>query len=272
MRPFLFAPSLIAPSLLAPLSAALLLLAVPALAQTADAPPDPDQPDIVLPDILPDILPLPEPPLPPELEPGAEEDADPDGDPDADPDAPPDAGLLNPPLPPAPDYSALPPRAEKEARLQALFERLGGEEDAARAKLVSEEIWALWMDSGSASVNYLLTRADSAQRAGRTREARRFFDLMTGLEPAYAEAWSRSARLALDEEDFSRAVADATEALVREPRHFYALWTLGNVLERVGRSEEALEVYEEAHALFPLLEGVKTRLDALRGEVLGEVL
>ena len=128
------------------------------------------------------------------------------------------------------------------------------------------------MDSGSPSVNYLLTRASEARRKGRDAQARRLIDRMTGLEPDYAEAYARSARLALDEEDYGRAITDATEALIREPRHFYALWTLGNTLERLGKKEQALAVYEEANKLFPKLGGVKERLDALRSEVLGDVL
>jgi tetratricopeptide (TPR) repeat protein len=156
--------------------------------------------------------------------------------------------------------------------LVTLFERLKTEEDVERAKLISEEIWALWMDSGSPSVNYLLTRASEARRKGRDAQARRLIDRMTGLEPDYAEAYARSARLALDEEDYGRAITDATEALIREPRHFYALWTLGNTLERLGKKEQALAVYEEANKLFPKLGGVKERLDALRSEVLGDVL
>ena len=181
--------------------------------------------------------------------------------------------LAAPDLPPdTPDYSALPPAEERAARLDALFERLAEEDDTERAKLVSEEIWAIWMDSGSPSVNYLLTRADDAQKRGLTQKTRRFLDRMTGLEPDFAEAYARSARLALDEEDFSRAIADSTEALIREPRHFYAMWTLGNTLERIGKKEEALAVYEEAHTLFPKLGGVKERLDILRGDVLGDVL
>ena len=233
------------------------LLANPALAQDAD----PDDP-IYTPPPPPGLtLPVPPPPLPKEL--------------DAEPDAPTDEVVIAPDLPPAPDYSALPPRAEREARLAELFERLSAMDDTAeveRAKLVSEEIWALWTDSGSASVNYLLVRADAAQRVGELRKTRRFLDQMTALAPDYAEGYARSARLALDEENYNRAIADATQALTREPRHFYALWTLGNVLERLGKTEEALDVYREANALFPLLGGVKTRLDALESSVLGDVL
>lgn len=235
-------------------------------AQLAD--PDPDDPLYGIPTLPP--LPSPEG----DAQPEGNENSQPDGGLSDDeivisaPELPPDAQALV-------DYSRLPPGAERAARLDALFARLGALDDTTetpRAQLVSEEIWALWMDSGSASVNYLLVRADAAQRAGNTAVARDLLNRMMALQPDWAEVYARSARLALSEEDYARAVEDATEALVREPRHFYALWTLGNVLERVGKREAALEVYEEAHALFPLLGGVKERLDTLRGSVLGDVL
>ena len=219
----------------------------------------------------PDAMPSPPPAT---IEPRGEAE-EPEGDTLPDPLDDEDEIVIAPPapdLPPAPDYSQLPPRAERAARLDVLFERLAVEEDTQSAELIAEEIWALWMDSGSASVNYLLVRADAAQKRGDTEEARRMIDLMTGIAPDHAEGWARSARLSLDEEDYSRTIEAATRALIEEPRHFYALWTLGNVLERLGRKEAALEVYEEAHALFPKLGGVKTRLDALRSDVLGDVL
>ena len=57
-----------------------------------------------------------------------------------------------------------------------------------------------------------------------------------------------------------------------EPRHVYTLWTLGNVFEALGRSDEALEAYREANRLYPALKVVKDRLDVLEGEVEGSVL
>ena len=240
----------------------LLCWPISAVAQvTPETAPDPDQPLYLQP---PDLELIPSPEEVPDLdEDETEEEADEEDI------------LIEPALPPAPDYSRLPPRAEKRARLLVLFERLASLTDKSeveRAELVSEEIWAHWMDSGSASVNYLLVRADAAQRKGDSDTARFFLDTMVDLEPDFAEAYARSARLALSDEDYSRAVEDATRALILEPRHFYALYTLGSTLERLGKTEEALEVYEEAHALFPLLGGVKERLDALRRSVNGDVL
>lgn len=171
-----------------------------------------------------------------------------------------------------PDYSKLPPAAEREARLGVLFERLAAEEDADTANLIAEEIWAIWLDSGSASVNLVLRRGSDAQSKGDTQLARRLFNHTTDLSPEFAEGWARSSRLALERKNYNRALNESIRALTLEPRHFYALWTMGNVLEVLNRPEEALEAYREASRLYPELKAVKDRLETMVGEVEGTVL
>jgi len=78
--------------------------------------------------------------------------------------------------------------------------------------------------------------------------------------------------LALEENNLSRALTEATRTLVLEPRHFYALWTMGNVFEQLGRGDEALEAYREANKLHPQLKAVKDRLAELESTINGDVL
>lgn len=171
-----------------------------------------------------------------------------------------------------PDYSHLTIEAERKARLADLFARLSKDTDQESANLVAEEIWAIWLDSGSASVNMILRRGTAAEKRRDIDLARRMYDHVTTLQPEYAEGWARSGRLAYSEDDLSRCVVEVTQALILEPRHFYALWTLGNALEKLGKREEALEAYQEAHALYPELKAVKDRVTYLESEIDGEVL
>ncbi len=233
------------------LTCLLLLLAAPAYAQ------------IVIPGDE-----LPAPTVPEDLLP--DEDEKNDADPDAPaPDAPPEGPT---PELDAPDYSRVSQGVERRERLNVLFERLGEAEDDAKAKLIAEEIWAIWTDSGSASVNFVLRRAASAQKLGGTSRARAQFDTVTRLQPDFAEGWARSGRLAMDERDWGRAISDSIRALQLEPRHYHALWTLGSTLERLGRQDEALEAYREANRLYPALEAVRERVQVLESEVEGDVL
>ena len=171
-----------------------------------------------------------------------------------------------------PDYSDLTEEAERKVRLEKLFTRLKAENNAEDANLIAEEIWAIWLDSGSDTVNFILRRGTAAQKRGERKLARRMYDNVTSLNPDYAEGWARSARLALEEKDLGRALSEAAQALVYEPRHFYALWTMGNVFEQLGRQDEALEAYREANKLYPELKAVKDRFGTMQSEVDGDVL
>ena len=171
-----------------------------------------------------------------------------------------------------PDYSDLTPEAERNARLEGLFDRLKAESNAEDANLIAEEIWAIWLDSGSDTVNFILRRGTAAQKRGESKLARRMYDHVVTLNPNYAEGWARSSRLALEEKDLSRALSEAAQALIYEPRHFYALWTMGNVFEQLGRQEEALEAYREANKLYPELKAGKDRLGSLQSDLDGDVL
>jgi len=173
---------------------------------------------------------------------------------------------------PPPDYSSLTETEERTAKLDALFVRLAKEENAETADLIAEEIMVIWIDSGSATVNLLLRRATSAEERGAVSLSRRLYDHVTTLSPDYAEGWARSARLAVSERDYNRAVSEITETLVREPRHFYALLTLGAVLEKLGRNEQAYEAYKEVEKLYPELTGIKDRVKSLGDKLDGDLL
>ena len=171
-----------------------------------------------------------------------------------------------------PDYSKLSPSAERAAKLDDLFVKLAEREDEEGANLVAEEIVAIWMESGSASVNLLLRRGSEASAKGNPKLARKMYNHAVDLEPEFAEAWARSARLALTQKDYNRALNESLKTLELEPRHFYTLWTLGNVLEVLNRPDEALETYREANRLYPELKVVKERLEQLEIEIGGTVL
>lgn len=171
-----------------------------------------------------------------------------------------------------PDYSKLSPSGERAAKLDDLFVKLAEREDEESANLVAEEIVAIWMESGSASVNLLLRRGSEASAKGNPKLARKMYNHAVDLEPEFAEAWARSARLALTQKDYNRALNESLKTLELEPRHFYTLWTLGNVLEVLNRSDEALETYREANRLYPELKVVKERLEQLEIEIGGTVL
>ena len=162
--------------------------------------------------------------------------------------------------------------ADRQAKLDELFKNLQVQTLEKDADLVAEEIWAVLLQSRSATVDFMLLRGIAAHKNGDLPLARRMFNHVTRLQPEYAEGWSRSGRLAIDEKDLNRAANDVARSLVIEPRHFYALWTLGNILETLGRRDAAFEAYSEAAKLYPLHIQINERLEHLRADVEGKTL
>ena len=170
-----------------------------------------------------------------------------------------------------PDVFVLSPEDRIE-QLDTLFGKLKREKDPKEAELIAEEIWAIWLQSGSPSIDLMLRRGVAAQKRGDLPKARRMFEHVIRLQPDYAEGWARSARLALEQGRVADARADMVQTLILEPRHFYGLWTLGNIFERTGQTEAAFESYSEALDLYPALEEVEKRVKALRGAAEGQAL
>ena len=189
--------------------------------------------------------------------------------PDANPDANPEA---NPETPKGGKDLTVRSEEDRVRMLADLFVNLKAATDEEEASLIAEEVWAVFLQSGSASVDFLLHRGIAAQNRGDNKLARRMYDHVLRLQPNYAEGWSRSGRLAAEEEDLSRAVSDTTQALILEPRHFYALWTLGNILETLERPDDAFEVYAEANKLYPEHKQIKERVELLKESAKGKAL
>ncbi|MEE9271966.1 MAG: hypothetical protein V3U57_01655 [Robiginitomaculum sp.] len=156
--------------------------------------------------------------------------------------------------------------------LEQLFRNLSQSVTEEDAKLIAEEIWAVFLQSGSATVDFILLRGITAEKNGDLVLARRMYDHVLRLAPDYAEGWSRSGRLAFNQRDFNRATSDITHALTIEPRHFYALWTLANILETLAHTDQALEVYIEAEKIYPLHPKIKARVKKLKESVIGKAL
>jgi tetratricopeptide (TPR) repeat protein len=144
-----------------------------------------------------------------------------------------------------------------DPRLDPLFKELRAAPDAVSASLIEAKIWRIWSQSGSATVDILLERAEAAEAAGNIRLARSFLDQAVQILPDYAEAYNRRAVLAFDADDRAAALEDIEEALEREPRHFGALSALGMIYESMGHKRAALEAYKAALAIDPFFDQAK---------------
>lgn len=159
----------------------------------------------------------------------------------------------------------------RQQRLERLYASLAQARDPESAKPYEATIEALWLQSGSPTVDLLMTRARALSENDRDR-AVALLDSIIDIDPAFAEAWNSRATLLLASGAVGQAMRDLHATLTREPRHFEAWAMLGRVLEESGDSKRALQAYDRALAINPQMTEVRREVDRLRVDVRGREL
>ena len=134
-----------------------------------------------------------------------------------------------------------------------MFEKLKNAPSESEANDAAQDIWASWMESGSATVDMIMQRGVEAQMMGDPATARAFFDRAILIKPDYAEAWNRRATIFMQQENFTEALRDLNEALKLEPRHFGAWSQLAMLFEAMDAPDQALDAWREALAVYPTM-------------------
>ena len=166
-----------------------------------------------------------------------------------------------------------PPKPPTHAEmLDRLFDRLKAAADAGEAQGIASRVEALWLQSGSATADLLMSRAVSAANGSRRDVAAALFDKIVELQPDWAEAWNRRATLRFLDGDDAGAMEDIAHVLKLEPRHFGALSGMASILVRHGEAPDALVALRRALSLDPQNVDLKKAVDKLVPEVEGREL
>jgi tetratricopeptide (TPR) repeat protein len=189
-----------------------------------------------------------------------------------------DLSAFGPDTQPAPQSRALPgaqsPEEEaqlRNARLDELFEQLAVSDENGWER-IQNQIWLVWVESGSDSMDLLMARAVAAMQAENYELALRFLDDLVRLDPGFAEGWNKRATVYFLLEEYGRSVADIERTLALEPRHFGALSGLGMILERLGDKKGAMTAYRRGLELHPHLQGAAEAVERLAPDVDGRAL
>lgn len=186
----------------------------------------------------------------------------------ADPELGPDVGFDA-----GPDgVTAGPVPVDRAAELDTLFETLRTAPDKRSAEAAANGIMRLWLESGSDTVDLLMSWTLAAMDEEDYPQALDFLDRIVGLAPDYVEGWNKRAAVYFFNDDYAPALADLERTLALEPRHFGALAGLGTILRELGETGQALVAYREALALDPYMEHVGEAIEELESETRGNGL
>jgi len=164
----------------------------------------------------------------------------------------------------------LPVAGHGAAPVDNLFAQLKTAGSADEAKPVEAQILAFFLNSGSPTVDLLMTRAAAAQAAGNKDVARKLYDSVTAIAPRYAEGWHRRGLMQSDAGEDGPAMISLQKTVELNPRHFQAMEELGEMLEDYGDKAGALKMFRRALALDPQYEGLQQHITGLSRDVEGQ--
>ena len=143
------------------------------------------------------------------------------------------------------------PLAADEAVLTPLFDELLGADDTSHER-VATEILREFERSGSAAMDLLYRRGADALEENEFGEAAEHFTALVDHAPDFAEGYHGRANAYFNLGYVGPALDDLRMTLQLQPKHFQALFGLGNVMETLERPEDALEVYQAVLEIYPL--------------------
>lgn len=155
-------------------------------------------------------------------------------------------------------------------QLDTLFADLAKAQSEEDAGPIETQIETLFLQSGSPTVDLLMTRTQSALKGGDTDTARKVIDSVTSLAPGFAEGWHMRAQLQMAAGDDAGALISLQKTITLNPREFNALARLADMLEDYGDKKAALATYRKVQKLDPTNDDVNRAVRKLSREVEGE--
>lgn len=168
----------------------------------------------------------------------------------------------------APFAHAHDPAAHKELdRLFASLAKAGSDEEA---KPIEKQIISIFLQSGSPSIDLLMSRAGNALSSGDVGTAKKLLESVTAIAPHFAEGWHERGRIEAAAGDDQAAMLSLQKTVTLNPLQFEAYAELGGMLDDYGDKAGALAMYRKAQALDPNLDDVARHVRELTREVEGE--
>ena len=153
--------------------------------------------------------------------------------------------------------------------IDTLFEQLA-QPDNTGWRRVERQIVSEWSKSGSAAMDLLLERGRDAIRDAEYKAAIEHFTAVIDHAPDFAEGYHGRATAYFHAGLYGPAIADLSQALTLNPRHFRALSGLATILAETDRKQAAVAAYRAALAIHANLEDVKDALARLETEIEGQ--
>ena len=157
---------------------------------------------------------------------------------------------------------------DKKSELDKLFFQLKNSKNLSSAQIVEKKIWEIWLIHPSDNrrgfrLTELLTQGSRLMNMGELKKAYELFTTIIATEPDWSEAWNKRATVLYLMNQYQASLDDIKITLTLEPRHFAALSGQALNYIELKQYEKAIESYEAAQKIYPLLDSAKKMIPEL---------
>ncbi|WP_299042945.1 tetratricopeptide repeat protein [uncultured Tateyamaria sp.] len=139
-----------------------------------------------------------------------------------------------------------PPAPEISSELNVLIEAANAAPDERAGRVVSDQMWEVWLRAPDASAQEVLDRGMRQRGNFDFTGAYDSFDALVAYCPDYAEGYNQRAFISFLREDFEAALVDLERALALSPDHVGAQSGRALTLMNLGRTDDARAQLEAA--------------------------
>ena len=166
---------------------------------------------------------------------------------------------------------------ERSNKLDKLFIELKNSKNLSSAFAIEKEIQKIWLihpsdDRRGFRLTELLIQGTRLMNGGELNKAYQLFSQIIATEPDWSEAWNKRATVLYLMNQFQSSLNDIEITLALEPRHFGALSGQALNYIELKQYEKAIESYEAAQKIYPLLDSAKKMIPALQELIKDQVI
>ncbi|MCO5064661.1 MAG: hypothetical protein M9924_09605 [Rhizobiaceae bacterium] len=159
-----------------------------------------------------------------------------------------------------------------QQKLDQLFNELKRAQNERTANRVASHIWQEWANSGSANIDLMMDWSKKAMDEKKFDIALDFLDQVVTMRPDFAEGWNRRATVHFMMHNFSKSMADISQTLELEPRHFGALSGMAQIFKMRGSKQMAFNAYQRVLEVYPMMRDAQNEVATLSEELAGEAI
>ena len=143
-------------------------------------------------------------------------------------------------------------------QLNKLFDKLSRSYNIEIAKLIEQEIWAVWhKHPKSISLTDKLKLGTDLMYQGNYKYALKIFTNIIKTDPLWPEGWNKRATLLFFTKEYQKSLYDIEQVLTLEPRHFGALSGRAQIFIELEEYQKAIDDLNKVKKINPIIKNDK---------------